>query len=859
MNKRILQLFMVLMFAVQGVMAQTVEMPDVTQPPGEFLMPVNTSGFATNVSAVTLIIGYDADVLSFGGILNTAIPGNWSANYNNTTKKLMIQYYCTNAGVGYPISGKLLDIKFNYLGGFPTNVTFASGCEFTGSNLQPIPNITYENGSVSQTAATGFVSLATEAAAPGSNVLVGLSMSGAGFTDVRSLTYKIAYDPAKLTFSQVVNSTLGNTLSASAANGVLTINWTGIASKDLSVLSKVFDIKFVYNGLGNVPVEFKGGCQVSNSALSLIPVSYSNGAVNEDLGTTTLALADVTGAYGSVVTVPLTLGPIFGGGYLGSLSLNIAYDANIMDFNGVNPGFITNGIYATASNGVVHINWSNSTNTTVLTGILMSLKFKYNGAGNSALTFVSGCVLTRTNLSNVTVAYTNGSIGQAGPYEGKVEIGDETANVGDAVTVDLAFSLFSTAAKTLTFNIQYDPTRLTYTGFASSIAGLSANATGGVVNIAWTGASAILLNGSTLQLNFVYNGGGDGDLNFIGGTQIKDASMVILNTQYVNGTVSTTTAAATIVTQPVDYTADLEGSMYFDIVATGASSYQWEFSIDGGTTWSPIPVITANTPNFTYGPIIGYTFYNGMKIRCLLMPGNVYSDEVTLTMNPLTVNAKVFLQGAYMYCMPTMCTELYNNSVLPTTQPYNVAPWNYAGTEEWTDPLPTNAVDWVLVELRSDINDADFITQKAGMLLSDGSIVDTDGGLLKFPGYDMDFYYVVITHRNHLPIMTASDILLQSQSVLYDFTTSDSQSYFDAGIGGTPLADNGDGTWSMFAGDGNGDGFVDVIDLVDIYFVEVDTDGYLSGDWNLDQYCDVNDLVDVYFMNVDIMSHVPLY
>src|SRR5690606_20115319 len=37
---------------------------------------------------------------------------------------------------------------------------------------------------------------------------------------------------------------------------------------------------------------------------------------------------------------------------------------------------------------------------------------------------------------------------------------------------------------------------------------------------------------------------------------------------------------------------------------------------------------------------------------------------------------------------------------VPSAQPYNIAPWNYTGTEN-NSSMPANTVDWVLIELRS--------------------------------------------------------------------------------------------------------------------------------------------------------------
>ena len=210
MKKRILQLIIALLIALPGTMAQTVTMPAMTVNPGQVLVPVNMTGFS-NVAAITLEIEYDAQVLSFVGIQNQALTGNWYANYNGS--KLIITYQATPFGTGYPMNGQLLNINFNYLGGFATPLTFGNGCSIANQFLQTYPNVTYVNGSITPLAGTGTVTLSQETASATSDVALDVTMQGSGFSDVKALTFKVGYDPLKLTFSQVINSVLGCTIT----------------------------------------------------------------------------------------------------------------------------------------------------------------------------------------------------------------------------------------------------------------------------------------------------------------------------------------------------------------------------------------------------------------------------------------------------------------------------------------------------------------------------------------------------------------------------------------------------------------------------------------------------------------------
>jgi lysophospholipase L1-like esterase len=118
------------------------------------------------------------------------------------------------------------------------------------------------------------------------------------------------------------------------------------------------------------------------------------------------------------------------------------------------------------------------------------------------------------------------------------------------------------------------------------------------------------------------------------------------------------------------------------------------------------------------------------------------------------INLTVFLQGAY-----TSYKTLNAAASLPNSQPFNNSPWNYNGGEV-LQSTPNNIVDWVLVSLRTTELKSTEVAKRAGLLKTDGSIVDLDGSSpLAFPTFSGE-YYIVIEHRNHLPIMSPGKILL---------------------------------------------------------------------------------------------------
>ncbi|HOW24678.1 MAG TPA: putative Ig domain-containing protein, partial [Bacteroidales bacterium] len=141
-------------------------------------------------------------------------------------------------------------------------------------------------------------------------------------------------------------------------------------------------------------------------------------------------------------------------------------------------------------------------------------------------------------------------------------------------------------------------------------------------------------------------------------------------------------------------------------------------------------------------------------------------EEITVTVNqsvtPHQLTVTIYLQGTYAGS-GLMYTTLNDEDQLPLSQPYNPAPWNYAGTESVTVMDP-DVTDWVLIELRA--NTTTTSTRRAGLLYKDGTVtVDFQGDVT-----DQGQYYVVAWHRNHLPLMSQNKISIPSTGALIDLS-----------------------------------------------------------------------------------------
>ena len=204
-----------------------------------------------------------------------------------------------------------------------------------------------------------------------------------------------------------------------------------------------------------------------------------------------------------------------------------------------------------------------------------------------------------------------------------------------------------------------------------------------------------------------------------------------------------------------------------------------------------------------------------------------WSSKGVFSTGPFSVFVKVFLQGPYAG-NDSMRTTLRQNNEIPSTQPYNNAPWNYSGKEK-VSSFPAGIVDWVLIELHGVNNDT-VVAKRAALLKNDGIIIDTGyviGDYVNFNRVSPGDYYIVVRHRNHIDIMSAKPVHLPD-STIYDFTSAQAQAY-----GNKAMSDLGDGNFGLTAGDNNNDGVISINDYNGISD-NISKTGYFIFDDNMD-------------------------
>lgn len=241
-------------------------------------------------------------------------------------------------------------------------------------------------------------------------------------------------------------------------------------------------------------------------------------------------------------------------------------------------------------------------------------------------------------------------------------------------------------------------------------------------------------------------------------------------------------------------------------------------------------------------------------------------DTVTVVLtvgstNPVAVHLRGILSGAYNATTQTMRTTLATQALLPLTQPYDCSPWFYTGNEGFVslDAVPTNMVDYVLVEARSANDPLVVVERRVAVLLSNGIVTDhlfSNSGLSD-AGVHFDnlsptgSYYFVLRHQNHLPIITATAHNVSNQAVIL-LTTPD-----NIMGGAAQLTNLGGGFYGLKGGDFNANGVITVLDFNAWAISALPVNTYHVSDCNLDGQVGVQDF-NIWQSNASAVAPLPV-
>ncbi len=227
---------------------------------------------------------------------------------------------------------------------------------------------------------------------------------------------------------------------------------------------------------------------------------------------------------------------------------------------------------------------------------------------------------------------------------------------------------------------------------------------------------------------------------------------------------------------------------------------------------------------------------------------------IILIIPDIVLGLKAYLEGPYNGSEMNIDIK----SIIPASQPYNISPWMYSGTESFTILPNENIVDWILIELRdaSDATSADnntIVATQAGFLLNDGSIVAKDGiSNMSFEQSISQNLYVVVYHRNHIAVLSNYALTQSGGVYTYDFTNDAGQAYG----GNTAHKNLGAGIYGLFSGDANADGSININDK-SIWTNQAGEQGYISSDMNLDSQVNNPDKNEKWLSNYGEETQVP--
>jgi len=255
-----------------------------------------------------------------------------------------------------------------------------------------------------------------------------------------------------------------------------------------------------------------------------------------------------------------------------------------------------------------------------------------------------------------------------------------------------------------------------------------------------------------------------------------------------------------------------------------------------------------NLFNLTFtASALGYSGLDFLSIE-LYDPSGAIIPDVSGTSGAILIGSgftytslRAFLQGPFS--QGSMTTNLKN--VLPLSSPYAQAPVTVTS-------LASDIVDWVLVELRTSPS-GQAVRYLPALIHANGEITSPGKPYLMIENTTPQSYYVVLRHRNHLPIMSANPIPFISGGTpsAYDYSAL-SNIYGQGGV--SRVAES---TYAMSAGDADMDGGVYPADKNLYWKLQSGLSGYRSADFDLDGYVLPGDLNACWRINTGKACTVP--
>ncbi len=568
-----------------------------------------------------------------------------------------------------------------------------------------------------------------------------------------------------------------------------------------------------------------------NGGAAPFTYAWSNGAATKDLtglaaGTYTVTVTDAVSCQtveNVTITEPATL------------------TAMAMGTNPSCSGQVSGSVTLTVTGGTspYTYSWSNQATTQDLTGLV-------SGTYTVTVTDANGCTATSsatiaipTAISIVPVATpvrcflgSDGGVsitatGGTAPYTYAWSNNATTRNItalrAGSYTVTVTDANGCTATST---SVVSQPGPLTLGGSPSPVS--CAQGSDGAINLT--------VNGGTAPYNFNWSNGATTE--DISGLAAGTYNVTVTDARGCVGTVSVTVlepAAIVLTANVTDACAGgNSGAIQMNVVGgTSPFTYAWSNGASTKNVGSLAPGIYTATVTDSKGCTATNSFTVGSNVNCRTM-------EFTID---------VFLEGPFETSNMLMHNKLRTQcNTVPLFQPYNSPTMGYNGTES-VGSLSNDVVDWVLVSFRTNTDRTSEIHKVAALLGRDGKVRTITGDtIFQLNSSASDSLYVVVEHRNHMGVMTATKMCADHADnngvICVDFTHM--QSYVTgspATAGQKVLGTDNQGTvYGMHSGDGDCNFDINSSDFVPFGTDFNKFDMYSPGDFNMDCDCNSNDL-----------------
>ena len=224
----------------------------------------------------------------------------------------------------------------------------------------------------------------------------------------------------------------------------------------------------------------------------------------------------------------------------------------------------------------------------------------------------------------------------------------------------------------------------------------------------------------------------------------------------------------------------VRGTTYEFLISTGGHPFAFSSTINGANAANSYPATNGIVGTPSGGGTVFFTpnasYPNLMYYVC-----NAHLNmgwKINLTDPVILVGVKAFLEGAYNAGSPPMRDDLRTGGLIPAGEPYTALGYSYTGTSGGTVAPAVLAVtgnnaivDWVVLELRSNVMPSVIQASRSALIQRDGDVVATDGVSPVQFSVAAGMYRVALRQRNHLGVMTLNSVALSSTVTTVDFTS----------------------------------------------------------------------------------------